>query len=181
VVRLGSLLIASLDKESQLVLAIGSVLNPWEGLSKRTLQMVQGRLPNLARRQLARTLREQGLTLANIGERMGISHQAVRELIASSGPTPDLLCSKCQARIVKTWKFRNESFICLACLKAMENPSFAEKLRAYRINQGWPQTRLAKEVDCSRRLIASYEQGVREPTVAMMDRLALALGHGLAD
>jgi hypothetical protein len=43
--------------------------------------MVQGRRPNIVRRQEAVRLRRQGLTVTEIGRRMGITRQAVQQLL----------------------------------------------------------------------------------------------------
>jgi hypothetical protein len=43
--------------------------------------MVSGRRPNIVRRQEAARLRRQGLTVTEIGRRMGITRQAVQQLL----------------------------------------------------------------------------------------------------
>jgi orotate phosphoribosyltransferase-like protein len=50
-------------------------LNPEANLAKR------GRKPNLERRKQAREMRRQGMTFQQIGDRLGVSHQAAWQLV----------------------------------------------------------------------------------------------------
>jgi hypothetical protein len=48
----------------------------------------RGRPPNLERRRLAAELRAQGLTLREIGHRLGVTHQAVSQMLERGAVQP---------------------------------------------------------------------------------------------
>jgi len=145
--------------------------------------MVQGRRPDMEKRLKVRSLREQGWTNARIAKLMRISEQAASRLANSLGPVkaPDLLCSKCRAVIIPNanWKSRNRACLCLACLKRKKRPTFAERLKAYRLDRGLSQSELAKKVGCGLMTIACCEQGQREPLFGMLVTLVRVLGQEL--
>jgi transcriptional regulator with XRE-family HTH domain len=143
--------------------------------------MVQGRRPDMAKRLKARKLRELGWTNARIAALMGISIQAVSRLANSLGPikSPDLVCAKCRLAIIENagLKFRNGSCLCLACLKRTKRPTFAVRLKAYRLSRGWTQTDLARRVGCGLQMIAGYEQNAKKPMYDMLEKLVRVLGQ----
>ncbi len=53
--------------------------------------------------------------------------------------------------------------------------SFPEKVKEARITLGWPQSRLAEEIEVSSRSVQAYERGEKKPRAAVMARLAKAL------
>jgi putative transcriptional regulator len=145
--------------------------------------LVQGRRPDYEKRRQARALRENGWTNARIAKLMGISKQAVSRLANSLGSVkaPDLLCSKCRAVIIPNanWRSRNGACLCLPCLKRKKRPTFAERLKTYRLDRGLSQSELAKKVGCGLMTVAGIEQGQREPLFGMLVRLVRVLGQGL--
>jgi hypothetical protein len=65
-----------------------------------------GRKPDLARRRRAAALRARGLSLADIGRRLGVSRETVRRMIVAYDPTallPDICCSACRAAVAE-WR-----------------------------------------------------------------------------
>lgn len=56
------------------------------------------------------------------------------------------------------------------------NKLFGEVLRAYRLEQQLTQEQLSERVDVIRPFISALENGTRQPSLAMILRLAKALG-----
>jgi hypothetical protein len=92
-----------------------------------------GRKPDLERRRQAAELRAQGLTLAEVGRRLGITHQAARHLlhplVRRSGRP--VRCAACgQAIRAHGAKQDGRGTRCLACLARTPGATFGQRLRA---------------------------------------------------
>lgn len=53
---------------------------------------------------------------------------------------------------------------------------FGERLKKARINKGWNQNQLAEEMGVTQASISQFEQGLRLPTPANIDKFAEKLG-----
>ncbi len=58
---------------------------------------------------------------------------------------------------------------------------FGQNVRLAREKKGWSQDRLSEESDLHRTYISGIERGVRNPTITIVHKLALALGVTVAD
>jgi transcriptional regulator with XRE-family HTH domain len=54
--------------------------------------------------------------------------------------------------------------------------AFGAAVRAVRVERGWSQEDLGFEADLDRTYISGIERGVRNPTLAIIWRLSMALG-----
>jgi transcriptional regulator with XRE-family HTH domain len=147
--------------------------------------MVQGRKPNQARRQQVAQLRAGGLTLAEIGRRLGISHQAVHRLLKASGQKVELsavFCRRCSAKI-REHRLRGQPYggvLCLDCLAWQPVASFGDRLRAFRLAAGLTQRELAQQIDTNQSVISLYERHVLvHPSRKRLAELTAVLGQDL--
>lgn len=86
--------------------------------------MVRGRKPNFERRRQARKLREQGLSHAEIGKRMGVGSKAVVLMLTKSGgPVKAWVRCQCGVNIAQIQvRVTNGLAYCLKCLKKEDKP-----------------------------------------------------------
>jgi transcriptional regulator with XRE-family HTH domain len=139
--------------------------------------MARGPKPDLKRREQARALRAQGLTLAQIGERLGVSHQAVaRRLGGPRRPAPR--CPGCGATYPASGAGAcgDRSAPCLACLAQRHGATTAQRLKAARLAAGLSQTEMALRAGLSATALGDCEGGRVRPHERSLVRLAQALG-----
>jgi DNA-binding CsgD family transcriptional regulator len=93
-------------------------------------------------------LRAQGLSLAEIGARMGCTKQAVYQLLQKMKVirAPEYItCRKCGASICPTrrgmWTVRHA--LCLSCLDGNPKAGFGQRLLAFRLARGMTSEELA--------------------------------------
>ncbi len=145
--------------------------------------MVSGTKPNYARRRRIATLRGRGLTLAEIGRRLGMSKQCVHETLRSMGAPPRYFvpCAGCGSPIYSDGATRGDAGIalCLPCLARRPAPTFAERLKAYRLAVGLTRAELARRAQLMRQQIDGYEKGLHVPRRRAAKQIAGALGLGL--
>src|SRR5947209_7465971 len=106
----------------------------------------RGRTPDHQRREQAARLRRQGLTLEEIGKRLGgISRQAVWQMLVAHGgvgtPATVVRCKSCRA-VVTAGYFPGESDVatlCPACLEEKAEAPFGVRLRTLRLAAGLSQ------------------------------------------
>jgi transcriptional regulator with XRE-family HTH domain len=142
--------------------------------------MVQGRKPDAHRRREAAALRRQGLRLAEIGRRLGISRQAAHHLLVKSPGANPICCHECGVVIVLsatgmggvgglTW--------CKACLATQPEASFADRLRSLRLARGMTPEGLARAAGVNRGTIGRFERGgSANPMYPLLVRLVRILG-----
>ena len=143
-----------------------------------------GREVNQERQAEMARLRADGLTLGEIGRRLGVSAVAVSLTLKRLGRAGHLpvVCRECAAIILAGPPSRpggTAAALCLACLARHPEAPFGERLRTHRLAAGWTQTRLAAAVGVTRTAIAHYEVGRTRPTPATLARLVAVLGQGL--
>jgi transcriptional regulator with XRE-family HTH domain len=141
---------------------------------------------NLKRRRQARQLRQQGLSLAAIGERLGgISRQAVHHLLNrdSRARRADEVCGRCCNAYITTIRGgsrRSRSALCRGCLVAIPEVAFAERLKTFRLAAGLTRQDLARRAQLSRDVVHIYERGSSTPCWHVLVALMQVLGTKLA-
>jgi transcriptional regulator with XRE-family HTH domain len=142
-----------------------------------------GRRTDPARRRKAEALR-QGLTLAEIGRRLGVSRQNVWYLLHHAGRHgPDVQCAHCR-RALPGGEATGKpvgSIHCIACLEAMPDTILAQRLRSLRSAPGLTRAALEGRAKVAHDEVIKYERGERKPSPATLVRLARVLGPGLVD
>jgi hypothetical protein len=96
--------------------------------------MARGCKPNLERRKQAAELRARGLSLAEVGRRMGCTRQAVHQLLGFRGPAPRprkaVTCPACGGAVGTAPTARDRApALCLACLEKWPYPPEGRSLR----------------------------------------------------
>jgi hypothetical protein len=113
-----------------------------------------GALPDLKRREQVAKLRAEGLSLRQIGERIGVTKQAVASLLnyvgLKTGPRRMVnLCGRCGKAVGPSvgsvGKHRYE-LTCLACVAKDHHAPFGVRLRATRLAAGLTVAELAKRI-----------------------------------
>jgi DNA-binding CsgD family transcriptional regulator len=144
-----------------------------------------GRQRDPAREAAMAELRRQGLTLAEIGERFGITRQAVKVALdrppapprPPRRPTPPPpTCRGCGSLFPTRPGGLRVSTLCLPCLARRPDATLAERLRAHRVAAGLTCSRLAQRAGVKTCAVTHYEVGRRVPTDEVLRRLARVLG-----
>jgi transcriptional regulator with XRE-family HTH domain len=145
------------------------------------VSMVQGRKPNIARRREAASLRRQGLSVADVGRRMGISRQAAHQLLVdSNGDSYPVTCRQCDAVII--WSAVGMGGVgnqpwCTTCLASHPDASFADRLKSLRLARGMSHADLAHAAGVNRGTISRFERGESaHPKWPLLVRLVRILG-----
>jgi transcriptional regulator with XRE-family HTH domain len=143
-----------------------------------------------ARRQrrlrLALQLRSEGLTLEEIGGRLGCSRQAVWALLGNYGREPVpyglIRCCHCNREVVRgTRTLRNNGPVsCLACLERRRVIRFGERLKAFRVAAGLGQRQLSERTGLSSQTFIELERTAQGPAWATLVKLMGVLGGDLA-
>jgi transcriptional regulator with XRE-family HTH domain len=137
----------------------------------------RGRPADLGRRRRAAELRAQGLSLAEVGRRLGVTKQAADQLLR---PPPGYATSSCVS-CGKPALRDQPAPRCVACRAADPAASFAERLRACRLAAGLTQAGLAARAGVSAPAVSAYECGLTRPRPRRLAALARVLGPGLQD
>jgi hypothetical protein len=133
------------------------------------------------RRAQAVALRSKGLSLREIGQRLGgLSRQGVAYLLTThpSAHTKGVRCSACAACITARC-FRRRTLgdaLCRSCLASHPGASYALRLRSLRLAAGWSRTELAVAAAVTEARIKAYEEGTAKPHERTRSLLAKALG-----
>jgi transcriptional regulator with XRE-family HTH domain len=146
--------------------------------------MASGRKPDLKRRAEIARLRDRGLSLSEIGRRVGISKQGVFEALSRERRTLPLRrvpCSGCRTKIASAGALPSDvgQALCLSCLGGRPDAPFAARLKAFRLAAGLLKAELAHRAGVSSMTIHHYETGAREPRWSQLAPLVRALGPGL--
>ena len=147
--------------------------------------MPRGPAPNRGRRQQIIRLRESGLSLGQIGKRLGISRQAIHSLLKSTGNIRRIpvCCQECGEEIttVRGATNNNRAVWCLACLSKHPKATFGQRLKTHRLSAGLTLEALAQRSGIGRSMLGTYECDRSEPRWRTLARLIRALGVGLVD
>jgi transcriptional regulator with XRE-family HTH domain len=145
--------------------------------------MASGRKPDPARRAKIARLRARGLTLSEIGRRLGVTRQCVQVTVRAMErkPTYSVTCTRCGAKIVSDGALPSDagSALCLACLARQPEANFAERLKAFRLAAGLTKRELADRSGLGYEMLRHYERGTREPRWPQMVLLVRVLGPAL--
>jgi transcriptional regulator with XRE-family HTH domain len=144
----------------------------------------KGSRPNEARRRQVARLRDAGLTLAEIGERLGVSHVAVCCMLQRMGhesPPAVFTCAGCRRKVASSAALPADcgAALCLPCLRKRPGAPFAQRLRALRLAAGLTKKELARRAGLTRLVVRKYEAGSLRPRPASLTRLVGVLGPRL--
>jgi transcriptional regulator with XRE-family HTH domain len=142
--------------------------------------MVSGSKPNVARRKTIATLRARGLSLAEIGRRLGISKQCVHETLGMMTRPPaerSVTCAGCGAVIPSPGALPCDAggAMCLACLACRPGAPFGVRLKSLRLAAGLTRAELARRAGVGPALLGRYEEGRHLPRSRQSAGLSLAL------
>jgi transcriptional regulator with XRE-family HTH domain len=140
--------------------------------------MVSGRRPDVKRRRQAARLRARGLSLAEVGRRLGVSKQGAAVLLRPLRQAPVVACARCGAAIVSAGALPSDAgqALCLACLEICPGATHGERLRAFRLAAGLMKLELARKAAMPEMMVRRLEQGRHRPRLTTLHRLARALG-----
>jgi transcriptional regulator with XRE-family HTH domain len=140
--------------------------------------MAGGRKLNRERRRQAVRLRARGLSLAEVGRRLGVSKQGAASLLRPPRQTPVVACARCGAAIVSAGALPRDAgtALCLPCLARHPGAGLGQRLKAFRLAAGLLQQELAHKARVWQEMIRRYEQGRNRPRPTTIARLAGALG-----
>jgi len=146
--------------------------------------MVSGRKPNVQRRSRIARLHARGLTLSEIGRRLGVTRQAVHDaLVQLSRPLPErsVPCAGCAAPIVSAGALASDAgqALCLRCLACRPQAEPGVRLKSFRLAAGLTKAELAQRAGVAAMTIHQYEAGLREPRWRHLTPLVAVLGPGL--
>jgi DNA-binding XRE family transcriptional regulator len=143
----------------------------------------QGRWPDPERRRQVAELRARGLTLLDIGRRLGITKQAVHQCLTRPprSQQPGVTCRGCGDVAVPAgaWVRERGEVLCPACLRR-RGAALGRLLRACRLAAGMNKAELARRSGLRPTLLAAYEAGRHRPRAANLARLAAVLGDCLS-
>jgi transcriptional regulator with XRE-family HTH domain len=108
-------------------------------------------------------LRQQGLTFAEIAQRVNVSRQAVHQALRSLAR---LRCRLCLAELNQAGARAPDrgKALCLPCRARHPEESFAEHLRSFRIAAGLTRQELARRTRMSIARLTSFEGGFARST-----------------
>jgi transcriptional regulator with XRE-family HTH domain len=145
--------------------------------------MVSGKKPNLVRRKKIAQMRAKGLSLAEIGRRLGVSRQAVQITVrAMERPVVRAVaCAGCGAAVVSAGALRSDrgAALCLPCLRRKPSAPFGQRLKACRLAAGLTKVELSRRTGVNLQVLRHYEAGPREPRWSQVARLVRVLGPAL--
>jgi transcriptional regulator with XRE-family HTH domain len=129
-------------------------------------------------------LRDQGLTLREIGRRLGVSKVAVCRMLRRIGherPPAVFTCAGCRREVASPAALPADSgaALCLPCLRKRPGAPLAQRLRALRLAAGLTKKELARRAGLSRVVVRKYESWELSPRPASLTRLVGVLGPKL--
>ena len=140
--------------------------------------MASGRKPNQERRRQAARLRARGLSLAEVGRRLGVCKQGAAALLHPLRQPPVVACARCGAAIVSAGALPRDAdtALCLPCLAGHCGAGFGQRVKSFRLAAGLLRKELAREARVRQEMIQRYEQGRNRPRPTTIARLARTLG-----
>ena len=135
--------------------------------------MLSGRKPKLHQRQQIERLRARGQSLATIGRQLGISRQAVHQVLRHPlSPRRPIVCCQCGATISPAGGSANmPKLLCRTCLALRPRTRFAQRLVSLRHSAGLTQAALAQATGIPVSTICQLERGKQSPQLRTRERL----------
>jgi transcriptional regulator with XRE-family HTH domain len=145
----------------------------------------RGRPPSSRKRSLVLALASLGHTRREIAEKLGVTAEWVRTILADNGLAVSLQvlkCKCCRTPVAKGHKaYQGTRPLCVACVQQRRHVPFAQRLLAFRLARELSRAQLAFQAGLSPALVGNYERGVGRPTPQTTRKLALALEVTIAD
>jgi transcriptional regulator with XRE-family HTH domain len=145
-----------------------------------------GGQPNHARRRQVARLRAEGLSLAEIGRRLGVTRVAVCRLLQRVArdrerPPGSFTCAGCGRETASEAARPVDSgaALCLPCLRQRRDAPFTARLRACRLAAGLTKGALARRAGLTLQAVVNYESGRHGPGDTSLKRLVRVLGPDL--
>jgi transcriptional regulator with XRE-family HTH domain len=144
-----------------------------------------GRRADPKRAAEAARLRARGLTLEAVGRELGVTRQAVHDLLKKSKRADawqGLLCSACGkplGRSPRLFFHPNGPAFCLVCLPA--DATFGQRLKSFRLTAGLSQRELAKRTGILSQSLSAYERDQVQPEWPNVEKLIKVFGVALVD
>jgi transcriptional regulator with XRE-family HTH domain len=142
-----------------------------------------GRPRNESRRREAVRLRTEGLTLVEIGRRLGVTRQRVEQILRAIDRerVRRVTCRVCGCAATPPGAAPNDvtEVLCLTCLAQDTEAPFAERLKSCRTAAGLRRNELAPQVGLTVQTLRVYESGAREPHWQQVTQLVRVLGPAL--
>jgi transcriptional regulator with XRE-family HTH domain len=142
-----------------------------------------GRLPNECQRRDASRMRTQGLPLAEIGRRLGVSRQRVGQILRAidRAQSHSLNCRACGGVAAPAGIAPPDAtdVLCLVCLADQPEAPFAERLRSCRAAAGLRRRELAQRAGLTVATLKTYEDGTHRPQWRHLMPLVRVLGLAL--
>ena len=139
--------------------------------------------PDEARRREATRLRDEGLSLQEIGRRLGVTRQRVEQIFRAveRARARCLTCRACGGMASPPGSAPADVRIvlCLTCLAQRPDAPFAERLRTCRAAAGLTVRELARRAGLSTEKLRYYETGAREPRWGPLASMVRVLGPAL--
>jgi transcriptional regulator with XRE-family HTH domain len=131
------------------------------------------------RRQQVLALRERGLTMRKIAQKLGVCINTVYYSLRH----PEAVAVSC--RVCQTLIFSGthglsgqDSVLCLGCLAALPEVTFGQRLRSGRLTLGLSLRQLAAESGVTSASLSLYERDMAEPTWSILFQLMRVIGFG---
>jgi transcriptional regulator with XRE-family HTH domain len=142
-----------------------------------------GRPPDGRRRRLAAELRLRGRSLAEVGRELGVSKQAVHQLLRAAAMCDPghVRCVSCAAAVAPGALRPRKALpaLCAACLRKRPDAPAGQRLLSRRLAAGLSRAALAKRARVDPKSIGQSERGGARPRSDTLARLARVLGPGL--
>ena len=144
-----------------------------------------GSKPDRRKQRQVPELRAGGLTLAEIGRRLGLSRQLVHHHLKAAGlagPRRGTVRCCAYATVITTGHHTIEHNcrpLCLGCLARRPEVPFGRRLKAYRLAAGLTAEQLATRSGVPAHAIRAIERGTRWPRWETVARLICAVGPDL--
>jgi transcriptional regulator with XRE-family HTH domain len=148
----------------------------------------RGRPPGAEKPRLHRQalkLRRQGLSLSEVGDRLGVSKQRIFSLLRHDGyrevPPKKLFCQKCRTLVLEADPRGLQSYKSAWCVRCATPPDtpFGVRLRALRFAKRLNQRELARQAGICPETIRSYENKWKNPAWEVVLALVRILGPEL--
>jgi transcriptional regulator with XRE-family HTH domain len=148
--------------------------------------MPKDRPHNVASRQEASRLVQEGLSLTAVGRKMGISRQRVHQLVREKAPKPrlgaTLICADCNRPVGKaraSYRFLKPVY-CPQCLIKHSDVPFHVRLRLLRLAKGWTLQEAGRRCGVGLNAFYYYEHGPRtKPPAEKLAHLLSVFGPSL--